>query len=164
MDKGLRAKLSLLNPWHFLALGFGSGLIPFMPGTFGTLAGFLLVALAYVSSSWTFLLLTVFACLIGIHICGKTAKDMGVHDHGSIVWDEIAGIMITFLFVPVVDVHPLIFGLGFLLFRFFDILKPWPIGFIDKHVSGGLGIMLDDIVAGAMACASLHAILMLNLL
>ena len=90
---------------------------------------------------------------MGIYLCGKTADDMQVHDHGSIVWDEIAGMFVTFLFLPL-TASTLV--LGFVLFRLFDILKPWPIGVIDKRLHGGTGIMLDDLLAGAMACACLH--------
>ncbi|SHG59205.1 phosphatidylglycerophosphatase A [Marisediminitalea aggregata] len=158
MDKQLRQRVSLKNPVHFLALGFGSGLIPFMPGTFGSLAALpLLIPFLYLPPI-TLLIAAVLASAIGIYLCGKTADDMQVHDHGSIVWDEVAGILLTFLWVPL-SLWTVV--AGFLLFRFFDIVKPWPIGPVDKYVSGGLGIMLDDIIAGLMACASLHAIMLM---
>ena len=156
MDKQLRQRVSLKNPVHFLALGFGSGLIPFMPGTFGSLAALpLLIPFLYLPPI-TLLIAAVLASAIGIYLCGKTADDMQVHDHGSIVWDEVAGILLTFLWVPL-SLWTVV--AGFLLFRFFDIVKPWPIGPVDKYVSGGLGIMLDDIIAGLMACASLHGLI-----
>ena len=156
MDKQLRQRVSLKNPVHFLALGFGSGLIPFMPGTFGSLAALpLLIPFLYLPPI-TLLLVAVLASAIGIYLCGKTADDMQVHDHGSIVWDEVAGILLTFLWVPL-SLWTVV--AGFILFRFFDIVKPWPIGPVDKYVSGGLGIMLDDIIAGLMACASLHGLI-----
>ncbi|BBO26917.1 phosphatidylglycerophosphatase A [Alteromonas sp. I4] len=158
MDNQLRQRVSLKNPVHFLALGFGSGLIPFMPGTFGSLAALpLLIPFLYLPPI-TLLIAAVLASAIGIYLCGKTADDMQVHDHGSIVWDEVAGILLTFLWVPL-SLWTVV--AGFLLFRFFDIVKPWPIGPVDKYVSGGLGIMLDDIIAGLMACASLHAIMLM---
>ena len=158
MDNQLRQRVSLKNPVHFLALGFGSGLIPFMPGTFGSLAALpLLIPFLYLPPV-TLLIAAVLASAIGIYLCGKTADDMQVHDHGSIVWDEVAGILLTFLWVPL-SLWTVV--VGFLLFRFFDIVKPWPIGPVDKYVSGGLGIMLDDIIAGLMACASLHAIMLI---
>ena len=156
MDKSLRQKVSLKNPVHFLALGFGSGLIPLMPGTFGSLAALPLLIPFLWSPPYALLIAAILASIVGIYLCGKTADDMQVHDHGSIVWDEVAGILLTFLWIPL---SPLTVLLGFVLFRFFDILKPWPIKPIDKYVAGGLGIMLDDIVAGLMACISLHAIL-----
>jgi phosphatidylglycerophosphatase A len=158
MDKQLRQRISMANPIHFLALGFGSGLAPIMPGTFGSLAAIpLLLPFIWWGNSALFWA-AVIASVVGIYLCGKTADDMQVHDHGSIVWDEVAGMLLTFLFVPI---NPLNLLLGFGLFRFFDILKPWPISVIDKRVHGGLGIMLDDIVAGIFACISLHALLFL---
>lgn len=158
MQAEYRTRVSMKNPVHFLALGFGSGLIPVMPGTFGSLAAIpLLLACMYVSSV-SFIALTLIFSVIGIYLCGKTADDMQVHDHGSIVWDEIAGMFVTFLFVPLSASTLLV---GFVLFRAFDILKPWPIGVIDKRLQGGTGIMLDDILAGAMACGCLHLLMVL---
>ncbi|CAD5266477.1 phosphatidylglycerophosphatase A [Alteromonas sp. 38] len=157
MQKEYRARISMKNPVHFLALGFGSGLVPFMPGTFGSAAALPLLMLSANMPVIAFIAFTVFASIIGIYLCGKTADDMQVHDHGSIVWDEVAGMFITFLFVPITAPSLLA---GFVLFRIFDILKPWPIGPIDKRLHGGTGIMLDDIVAGAMACACLHIMML----
>lgn len=153
MQAEFRARVSMKNPVHFLALGFGSGLVPVMPGTFGSLAAIPLLLLCMSLSTPSFIAITLIASVVGIYLCGKTADDMQVHDHGSIVWDEIAGMFVTFLFLPV-TASSLI--LGFLLFRLFDILKPWPIGIIDKRLHGGTGIMLDDLLAGAMACVCLH--------
>lgn len=146
----------LSNPIHFLALGFGSGLIRPAPGTWGTLAGVpLYMALVHVPglTLTSYLLITLFAFVIGIYLCGKTANDVGVHDHGAIVWDEIVGLLVT-----LTAITPSLFNLvaGFLLFRFFDILKPWPIKYLDRSVHGGFGIMVDDLLAGVMACAILH--------
>lgn len=156
MDKSLRQRVSMKNPVHFLALGFGSGLVPMMPGTFGSLAALpILLAMSFFSLE-VFIFITVVSFLVGIYLCGKTARDLKMHDHGSIVWDEVAGMMVTFIAIPL---NPLSLLLGFLLFRFFDILKPWPISVFDRRVHGGFGIMIDDIVAGAIACACLHGIL-----
>jgi phosphatidylglycerophosphatase A len=91
-------------------------------------------------------------------LCGRTSRDLGVHDHGGIVWDEFVGYWITMIAVPVDWVWALA---GFILFRLFDILKPWPIGPVDKRVHGGLGIMLDDVLAGVMAAAVLHGLIWL---
>ena len=146
------------NPVHFCALGFGSGLIPLMPGTFGSLAAIPLVLLFAPAGNVIFITATILSCIAGVYFCGKTATDMGVHDHGSIVWDEVAGMLLTFLFVPL-SMSTLI--AGFVLFRIFDILKPWPIGPVDKTVHGGPGIMLDDILAGIMACVCLHGLIWL---
>jgi phosphatidylglycerophosphatase A len=157
MDKQLRHRVSLLNPVHFLAFGFGSGLAPKMPGTFGTLAALpLVVLLAAYSHVYVYILVTVLASVIGIWICGKTADDMQVHDDSSIVWDEVAGMLITMVAVPISWQTLLA---GFVLFRFFDIIKPWPISYLDKHVHGGFGIMVDDVLAGIFSLIVLHALL-----
>ncbi|OUR60295.1 phosphatidylglycerophosphatase A [Colwellia sp. 39_35_sub15_T18] len=144
----LKVNFTLSNPIQFLALGFGSGLAPKAPGTFGTLAAiplyFLLTLLTPTFYALTVLLMT----LAGFYICGKAADDVGVHDHPAIVWDEFVGFFITMFMIPVSWQSVL---LGFILFRFFDIVKPWPISFIDKKVAGGFGIMIDDVLAGAFA-------------
>ena len=94
--------------------------------------------------------------LLGFWLCGKTAKDLGVHDHPGIVWDEIVGFLITMYLVPLNWAWILT---GFLLFRVFDILKPWPIRLIDQKVEGGIGIMLDDVLAGIYAWTVLQIII-----
>ncbi|ABE54436.1 phosphatidylglycerophosphatase [Shewanella denitrificans OS217] len=150
------AKLSLKNPVHFLALGFGSGLAAKAPGTFGTLAAVpLYLLLAQLSLPW-YLAITVFCSVIGIYICGQAAKDMGVHDHGAIVWDEVAGLLITMIAAPQGVIW---LAIGFGLFRFFDIVKPWPIRWLDAKVHGGFGIMIDDVLAGVFAFLSLQLII-----
>ena len=160
MDKKIRGRISLFNPVHFLALGFGSGLGAKMPGTFGTLAALpLVVLLSHYFSFTVYLIVTVLVSFAGIWICGKAAEDMGVHDDSSIVWDELAGIMITMLAVPLNGQNLLV---GFVLFRFFDILKPWPISYLDKHVHGGFCIMIDDVLAGLFALGIMHTLLTLN--
>jgi phosphatidylglycerophosphatase A len=143
------------NPVHFLAFGFGSGLAPWAPGTFGTLAAIPLYLLMTLLPLWGYLLVLMFSAGLGIYLCGRTARDMGVHDHPGIVWDEFVGFWITMLFVPVNWVWILA---GFVLFRLFDIWKPWPIRVVDQRVEGGFGIMLDDVLAG------IYALLVLQLL
>jgi len=143
----------LTNTHHFFAFGFGSGLAPKAPGTFGTLAAvpvyWLIQDLSWpLYASW---LLVTFA--LGVYWCDRSARELGVHDHGGIVWDEFVGYWITMFLIPVGWWWTL---LGFVLFRFFDILKPWPISWLDRNVSGGLGIMVDDVVAGVYACAILQ--------
>lgn len=143
------------NPIHFLAFGLGSGAAPKAPGTAGTLAA---IPIWYLFSDWAigpYLLLIFVTTLFGIWICGRTSRDLGVHDHGGIVWDEFVGLWITLIAVPTGWVWVV---LGFALFRVFDILKPWPIGWVDRRVSGGWGIMLDDILAGLMAWCVLQAL------
>ncbi len=146
---------NLKNPVHLLATGFGSGLAPFAPGTFGTLAAipFFYLFHAYLSEQG-YIIMLVISALAGIYICGKTAKDCGVHDHGSIVWDEFVGLWLTLLFIP--SPHWLWVVIGFVYFRFFDIIKPFPIGLIDKRVKGGFGIMVDDVIAGFFAFVCLQ--------
>jgi len=149
------SKLSLKNPIHFLALGFGSGLAPKAPGTFGTLAALPLYFLMMNLSLPVFVAITLIITIVGFWICDIAAKDMQVHDHGAIVWDEVAGMLITMIAAPV-GLLPLV--VGFALFRFFDIIKPWPIKLLDRHVKGGFGIMIDDVLAGVFAAICLQAI------
>ena len=138
----------LLNPVHFLSLGFGSGLSPWMPGTAGSVVGVLLFLLL-AGLDWPgYLLIVVLALIAGIYLCDATARALKAHDHPAIVWDEIVGILITFFMLPKGAVWLLV---GFLLFRLFDIAKPWPISLVDRHVGGGLGIMLDDVIAALFA-------------
>ncbi len=154
--KDLLQRVRLSKPSHLLAFGFGSGLARFMPGTFGSLAAIPFVYALSFLPLWGYLLLTLLATLVGIWICDVAAEDLKVHDHPSIVWDEFAGMFITFIAIPL---NPLSLILGFALFRFFDIVKPWPIRWADKQVEGGLGIMLDDVIAGVFAAVALHAVL-----
>ena len=147
----------LKNPVHFLSLGFGSGLSPFAPGTMGTLAAVPLYLLIQPLSLTIYLSITVLTLVLGFYLCGQTAKALGEHDHGGIVWDEIVGFFITMIAVPL-DWKWILSG--FILFRFFDIVKPWPIKWIDAKVSGGVGIMLDDVLAGIFALIGLHLLIM----
>jgi phosphatidylglycerophosphatase A len=142
------------NPVHFIAFGFGSGAAPVAPGTFGTLAAIPIYLLIAPLSLWGYLAIVVVMTILGIWLCDVTSKDMGVHDHSGIVWDEIVGYLITMAAAPQGWLWVVV---GFFLFRFFDILKPWPISWIDKHVKGGWGIMLDDILAGVFALLALQA-------
>jgi len=145
----------LSNPIHFLALGFGSGLLPKAPGTYGTLAAIPLYLLLAPTTMTIYLAIVIVMSIAGIYICGKAAKDSGVHDHGAIVWDEIVGFLITMFMVPLSWKSVVV---GFILFRLFDIFKPWPISFVDKNLHGGLGIMVDDILDGFAALACMHLI------
>ncbi|MGV6825422.1 MAG: phosphatidylglycerophosphatase A family protein [bacterium] len=142
----------LKNPVHFLAFGFGSGLFPVAPGTAGTLAAIPIYWLISDFSIWPYLGIVAAISIVGIWICGRSAADLNTHDHPGIVWDEIAGYLVTMTFAPA-GWHWIV--LGFVLFRLFDILKPWPISYLDKKVAGGLGIMLDDLLAGVAAAGVL---------
>jgi phosphatidylglycerophosphatase A len=134
-----------------LALGFGSGLAPKAPGTFGTLAAIPFFFLLLLLPTWDYLLTLVVCSALGVYLCQVAAEQLGVHDHPAIVWDEFVGLWITLTPLVFLGFEWYWLLLGFVLFRFFDIVKPWPISYFDQHVQGGLGIMLDDIVAGAVA-------------
>lgn len=149
-------KPQLGKPLHLLAFGFGSGLARRAPGTFGTLVGVLLYLPLSLLPLPLYAAVLILGGLAGIPICGRTSRDLGVHDHPGIVWDEIIGFWITMLLLPPTLLNIV---LGFVLFRGFDILKPWPIRWLDRHVSGGFGIMIDDVLAGIFACTSVHLIL-----
>ncbi|MGR5148859.1 phosphatidylglycerophosphatase A [Photobacterium alginatilyticum] len=151
-----KENINLTNPWHLLATGFGSGLSPIIPGTMGTVAAIPFYLLMVKLPFAAYLVITIVAALVGIIICQKTSDDMGVHDHGSIVWDEFVGFWITMAAAPVASWEWVL--TGFVLFRFFDMVKPWPISWLDKHVHGGLGIMVDDILAGFMAMIALWGV------
>lgn len=147
--------LKIYNPFHFLAFGFGSGLMPKAPGTWGTLAA---VPIYLLIQDWIlvhYVPLVVLLAILGFWICDVAAIDLKVHDHPGIVWDEIVGFLITMIAAPA---GWLWIVLGFVLFRVFDILKPWPIGWVDSKVKGGFGIMLDDILAGLMALGCMQLI------
>lgn len=153
------------DPVLWLAFGFGSGLARFAPGTFGTLPGIgLAVLLGLLAQAGGLPLpLIVLATLIvlipiGIWLCGAASHRLGVHDHGGIVFDEIVGVLIPFLLVPITPLNLL---LAFLWFRLSDIVKPWPIRWLDRHVAGGWGIMVDDLLAGVFALAAVWITVML---
>lgn len=137
-------------------MGFGSGLAPVAPGTFGTLVAVpFYLLLAQLSLPW-YLLAVNLGFAIGVYICQYTSDALGVHDHGGIVWDEFVGYWITMIAVPFAWQWIL---LGFVLFRGFDIVKPWPVKIADKKIKGGFGIMLDDVLAGLYALACMHLVL-----
>ena len=147
----------LKDPVNFFALGFGSGLSKYAPGTMGTLVAVPLYLLLEPLSLVYYVALAIAVTLMGIWLCDRSARTLGVHDHPGIVWDEIAGYLLTMIAAPsgwqwVV--------LGFILFRLFDIWKPWPIKVIDRKVEGGFGIMLDDVVAALFAWMVLQSVVL----
>tara|TARA_R110000772_G_scaffold38750_11_gene91253 strand:+ start:1459 stop:1944 length:486 start_codon:yes stop_codon:yes gene_type:complete len=154
IDKQLASKV-FKHPVHVLAFGFGSGLSPKAPGSAGTVVAVILyLFLAQLPlTAYLSMLLVTFAA--GIYLCGRSSRLLGVHDHGGIVWDEFVGYWITMLVAPSGWLWIVV---GFLLFRLFDILKPFPINVFDKHVHGGLGIMIDDAIAGTFAWICLQLI------
>jgi phosphatidylglycerophosphatase A len=135
----------LSHPAHFIALGFGAGLAPVAPGTFGTLVAIpmALALRAYVPDA-IFLAVIVVFLLIGIWAAGVTGRDLGVPDHGAIVWDEVVAFLLVLYFV---GDSWLKIAIAFLLFRLFDILKPPPIRQLDAAMKNGAGVMLDDLLA-----------------
>ena len=154
----MEKKINLKNPVHFLAIGFGSGLLKPAPGTWGTLAGLMLSILLWniTQSNLFFIFLAVISFIFGCYLCQKTSNDLGVHDDGRIVWDEIVAIFLMFVFLPEYNLFTYI--LTFISFRIFDILKPYPIRYFDEKLESGLGIMVDDILAAIFALISLYII------
>lgn len=151
----MQQSFNLKSPVQFLALGFGSGLAPKAPGTFGTLAALPCFILCSYLPELYLGLLIILMSVVGVYLCGKTAEAVGVDDHPAIVWDEFVGLFITLYLTELTWLTLLV---GFLLFRFFDILKPWPISVVDQKLHGGFGIMLDDILAGLAAFACMQFI------
>ncbi|NRB72640.1 MAG: phosphatidylglycerophosphatase A [Xanthomonadales bacterium] len=148
-DPSMRAQLlQAVRQWDgFLALGFGSGLVPKAPGTFGTLAAVpLALALKQLPLGAQLVLIT-FAFMLGVWVCDRVGKRLGAADHGAMVWDEFVGYWVAVLLIPVT------FGwllTAFVLFRLLDILKPWPIRALERRSSGGFGVMVDDLLAGIL--------------
>ena len=151
-SQAVAARTVFTDPVNFLAFGFGTGLAPVAPGTAGSLPGVLLFWLTL--DFGLYVQLTVAAVLVvaGVWICGESARRIGVHDHGGIVWDEIAGMYLTLMAAPLTPIGWLA---AFVLFRVMDIVKPWPIRDLDHRLGGGVGIMLDDLVAALYAAVVL---------
>ena len=144
----IRVRDVLTDPVNLFAFGFGTGLAPIAPGTVGSLVGVLFAWLGLqLTLGWRFGI-GIGIVAAGVWLCGESARRIGVHDHPGIVWDEIAGMYLTLQVVPP---QAMLWVLGFGLFRLFDIWKPWPIRDLDHRMSGGIGIMLDDLVAALYA-------------
>jgi phosphatidylglycerophosphatase A len=143
----------LQHPLGFLGFGFGSGLAPVAPGTAGTLVAVPLYLLLKDLPLAGYLAVVALLFLAGLPVCAHAARQLGVHDHPAIVWDEIVGYLVTMISAPPGLVWIVA---GFMLFRFFDILKPWPIRWCDRRVQGGFGIMLDDLLAGVFSAGLLQ--------
>ena len=143
------------NPIYFIAFGFGSGLMPAIPGTWGTAAAIPLYYLMCDMPSSLYLLLTIAAFILGVYVSDRVSKDLGVNDYKGIVWDEVVGYLLTMFLAP----QGLSWVLtGFILFRIFDIWRPQPIRWIDQKVHEGIGIMLDDVGAAIPAWLIMHAL------
>lgn len=141
------------DPVYCIAFGFGAGLAPVAPGTFGTLVAIPLYWMMTYLPISVYFIVVLAGFILGVYVCGKVSDDLGVADYGGIVWDEVVGYWVTMSLVPLNLTTML---LGFVLFRLFDIYKPYPISWVDRTIGGGLGIMLDDILAGLAACLVLH--------
>ena len=144
----------LKDPLVLLALGFGSGLAPKAPGTAGTLVAIPLYWMMRSLDLQVYAIIVAVVFVLGVGLCAYAAKQLGVHDHPAIVIDEIAGFLIAMIAVPF-DWGMVV--AGFILFRLFDALKPWPISWFDKNLHGGFGIMFDDVLAAIATAALLHA-------
>lgn len=136
------------DPAYFIAFGFGSGLLPYVPGTWGTLAAIPIYLLIAHTAWGLYLGITVVAFILGVVVSNKVSRELGLDDYKGIVWDEVVGYLLTMFLAPVGLTWII---LGFLLFRLFDIWKPYPIRWVDQHIHGGLGIMLDDVLAAIPA-------------
>jgi len=156
LSQGELVQKVLKDPVHWPAFGFGLGLIPKAPGTFGSLLGLPVWWFAWDLGIPAYLAICAVVCVFGVWVCGESAKRLGVHDHGGIVWDEVVGMMLTLAFF---EPSILTAVLGFGLFRLMDIAKPWPIRDIDHSLEGGLGIMLDDVLAAVYAALALAGVL-----
>ena len=155
VERSALKKVALHSPSGLLAFGFGSGLSPFAPGTMGTLVAVPFIFALRSLGETGFWLALVLLFLLGVWLCENVSRKLGVHDHGGIVWDEMVGYWLSAAFVPL-QWHWLL--AAFLLFRFFDIVKPWPIRQLDRKISGGFGIMVDDVVAALFTLVILAAL------
>ncbi|MET4677395.1 MULTISPECIES: phosphatidylglycerophosphatase A family protein [unclassified Luteibacter] len=156
LDPADRRRL-LASPAGWLACGFGSGLTPKAQGTFGSAAAILpwLLLRDLPPLAWLAILVVSFA--VGVWACEIAGRILGVADHRSLVWDEFVGQWIALL--PALLAPWWVVLAGFALFRLFDVWKPWPIAWFDRRVKGGLGVMLDDVIAGIVAAAVLSLVL-----
>jgi phosphatidylglycerophosphatase A len=150
-----RAGFVFTHPAHFIAFGFGAGLAPVAPGTFGTLLGWVLGWVLGALHPGFMLLAAVVFFGIGVWACEVTGRDLGVADHGAMVWDEVAAFLLILAIVP----HELAWqAAAFGAFRFFDIVTPPPIRYCERRYGGGFGVMFDDLVAAAYALLVLAAV------
>ena len=151
-DRATTRQVALGSVDGFLAFGFGSGLAPFAPGTAGSLAAIpLALPLVYLPLPAAIAVIAA-AFAFGVWLCGRVGKRLGVHDHSGIVFDEFVGLWLVLVLVPF---HWAWWLAAFAVFRIFDAAKPWPIGWFDRRVHGGFGVMLDDVLAAGFSLAVL---------
>jgi len=156
------ARFLVSHPAHFIALGFGAGLSPVAPGTIGTAVA---VVIGVLAAQVVHPLIVAFCAIplffVGVWACEVTGRDLGAPDHGAMVWDEI----VAFLpLAALASASLALQGLAFVIFRVFDIWKPFPIRDLERHVKGGLGVMVDDLVAAfyAYICFALFIVVMVK--
>lgn len=142
------------DPWVYLACGFGAGALPLIPGTFGSLVALLLYFVIAHWPLWAYVLACLVVAVVAVLLCRYILASFDVDDPGEACIDEFPGMLVTFIGIPTGHWHYVL--LGFILFRFFDMVKPWPVGWLDRNIHGGFGMVLDDVVAGAIACVALH--------
>lgn len=150
-------RLLLASPMGWVACGFGSGLAPFAQGTFGSLAAIVPWLALRMLPMQLYVFAVAVAFVAGVWVCGIAGRVLGVEDHRSIVWDEFVGMWITL--IPAVAEGWWSVVIGFVLFRLFDVWKPWPIRLLDRRLKGGVGVMVDDVVAGVFAAVVLAVVL-----
>lgn len=138
------------NPLYFIAFGLGSGAVPVAPGTAGTLAAIPCYLLLSLLPATAYFLFVIAFIIFSSWLCDYISKQTHTHDHPGMCIDEFTGFFVTMLFAPAGWQWIVA---GFALFRLFDILKPWPISYVDKHIHGGFGMILDDVLAGLASCA-----------
>lgn len=149
------------DPFYFTAFGFGLGNLPKAPGTWGSLLGILFYLVFSNYQAWQYLVIVLACFIFGVWLCDKVSRDIGIRDYPGIVWDEVVGMMLT---LSAFKSFWSTIILAFILFRLFDIFKPWPISWIEKQVDGGLGIMLDDVLAGLMAWCCLFLLSLIGVI
>lgn len=143
------------NPWHFLACGLGVGTFPYMPGTVGTLLGVVVYLLLAKCHFITYVILELLLLSVGVYLCGRFNREVGTDDHPAAVWDEVASFPMVMLGIPQTAGYVV---LGFILFRVLDIWKPWPISWVDRRIHGGVGVMLDDVLAALLSWIILYTV------
>ena len=141
------------HPAHFFALGFGSGLVPVAPGTAGTLVAYPIFFLLFGALAlWAQLAVVATLFALGVWACAVTSRNLGVVDHGAIVWDEVVAMLLVLVFTPFGWAW---YGIAFAIFRAMDILKPFPIRLADRKIKNGFGVMFDDLLAAIYSIAIL---------
>lgn len=156
MNTFKRERLIWTNPWVFVACGFGIGTLPIMPGTYATFASAFFCLLLMKLSMFYYVIITVVANVVGVWLCGEANRIFGTDDHPAAVWDEIGAFLIVMIGVPFTWYYIL---LGIALFRFFDIYKPGPIRWVENNIKGGMGVMLDDILAALASWIILQGVI-----